>query len=190
MGLCPQSWHRVWVSLPKNPEYRQKMDKTLDQPTPLTPLFVDLDETLTPTDTLWEAVFALIKKQPLMLVFIPFWLAKGKAEFKTEVTKRLTLAPEDIPLRPEIMDFITAEKEKGRAVYLATASDEHQARPLFEHLGIFDGLICSKNGENLKSEKKRDAIKAMAQENHGSEAYGYIGDTTADRPIWATAEEV
>ena len=47
------------------------------------PLAVDLDGTLTAADLLWETVFALIKKHPLCLFLMPFWLLRGgKARLK------------------------------------------------------------------------------------------------------------
>jgi 4-hydroxybenzoate polyprenyltransferase len=46
------------------------------------PLIVDLDGTLTPTDTLVESVIQVIKGNPLNLVKLPFWLLKGRSAFK------------------------------------------------------------------------------------------------------------
>ena len=45
-------------------------------------LCVDLDGTLIKSDLLWEGVVALLKSNPLLLLRIPFWLLKGKANLK------------------------------------------------------------------------------------------------------------
>ena len=43
------------------------------------PLAVDLDGTLIATDLLWEGLFILLKKNPLYLFLVPFWLLRGPA---------------------------------------------------------------------------------------------------------------
>ena len=50
------------------------------------PLVVDLDGTLTLTDTLHEQVVALLKKNPFLNLLLMFlWLLQGKAKFKDEI---------------------------------------------------------------------------------------------------------
>ena len=43
------------------------------------PLVVDLDDTLTPTDTLVESVVRLLKKSPLKLFRLALLLPRGKS---------------------------------------------------------------------------------------------------------------
>ena len=43
------------------------------------PLVVDLDGTLTPTDTLVESGIRLIRSSPGTLLRMPFWLLSGRA---------------------------------------------------------------------------------------------------------------
>mgnify|MGYP001385650775 CR=1 FL=1 len=52
---------------------------------------VDLDGTLTFTDTLHESVVALIRDNPLMLFALPFWLVQGKSVFKAKLAVRQSL---------------------------------------------------------------------------------------------------
>ena len=59
------------------------------------PLFVDLDGTLVRTDTLVESVLALLRRRPLMLFVLPFWLLRGKALLKEEIARRVELSVED-----------------------------------------------------------------------------------------------
>ena len=49
-------------------------------------LCVDLDGTLISTDLLWESVLLLIKTQPWQIAAFPFWIAKGRAYFKLQVS--------------------------------------------------------------------------------------------------------
>ena len=48
---------------------------------------VDLDGTLTLTDTLHESVIALVRDKPLLLFALPFWLASGRATLKARVAE-------------------------------------------------------------------------------------------------------
>jgi hypothetical protein len=57
---------------------REEDVTTSDKP----PLVVDLDGTLTPTDTLVECVVKLLKQSLTNLFRLTLWLPKGKAPFK------------------------------------------------------------------------------------------------------------
>ncbi|MEO7861877.1 MAG: 4-hydroxybenzoate polyprenyltransferase, partial [Nitrospirales bacterium] len=61
------------------------------------PLVVDLDGTLTPADTLVESLIQLIKRTPLNLLLLPFWLLKGRAAFKDAVATRTSIAVDRLP---------------------------------------------------------------------------------------------
>jgi len=54
------------------------------------PIVVDLDGTLTPTNTLVESVIKLVKHSPIILLLLPFWMLKGRASFKTAIATRVT----------------------------------------------------------------------------------------------------
>lgn len=51
------------------------------------PLVVDLDGTLTTTDTLMESVIRAIQRKPGTLLRMPLWLAGGRASFKAKVAE-------------------------------------------------------------------------------------------------------
>ena len=67
------------------------------------PLVVDLDGTLVKTDLLIETVFSLLKKQPLCLFLLPVWMMHGKACFKQEVARRVSLDIASLPFRSELI---------------------------------------------------------------------------------------
>ena len=50
---------------------------------------VDLDGTLTLTDTLYEAALALIRVKPFMLFVLPFWLIMGRDASQVESCRKL-----------------------------------------------------------------------------------------------------
>jgi len=146
------------------------------------PLVIDLDGTLTPTDTLLESVIKLVKQSPLNIVRLARWLLKGKAEFKGLVAANSFTSPETLPYRDELLDYLSQEKESGRQLVLATASHKIVAEGVSQHLGIFDEIIAT-DSINLKGKNKLDAIQ-----NAIGEEFVYAGDSAADIPIWKTAK--
>ncbi len=94
----------------------------------LFPLCVDLDGTLIATDLLWESLFAMIRKRPMDLVRLPFWLLGGRANLKRRIAERVVLDPGTLPYRAEVIGFLEEEKARGRRLVLATAADRRLAR--------------------------------------------------------------
>jgi 4-hydroxybenzoate polyprenyltransferase/phosphoserine phosphatase len=147
------------------------------------PLVLDLDGTLTPTDTLAESVIQLIKREPLALLRLPMWLLYGRATLKDQVAKRTSLSVETLPFRQALLDYARAEKAKGRRVLLATAAHRSIAERVAAKLEIFDEVLASGAGSNLKSKTKLDAIRAQCPDG-----FVYAGDSSADLPIWNQAD--
>lgn len=102
------------------------------------PLVVDLDGTLTPTDTLLESVIQLVKQSPSSLVFLPLWLLRGRAGFKEAIAARVAIDPEKLPYNAPLLEYLREEKSKGRRIILATAAHHSIAESVATHLGIFD----------------------------------------------------
>lgn len=146
------------------------------------PLVVDLDGTLTPTDTLIESVVKLVKQSPLNLLRLPLWLLKGRAGFKETIALHASIAPEHLPYRERLLAYLLEEKANGRQIILATAAHRSIADGVSAHLGFFDKVIATQSGRNLKGKTKLQAI----QESVG-EVFVYAGDSLADLPIWQAA---
>lgn len=141
-----------------------------------TPLCVDLDGTLVKSDTLVDSVFMLIKRKPLVALKLPIWLLGGKARFKAEIANRVQLSPETLPYNAPLLEFLRAEHASGRRIYLATASDERQARNIAEWVGVFDGVIATAGAKNLAGKAKLEAIEQQLPGN----GFEYIGNAPAD----------
>lgn len=150
--------------------------------TDMPPLVVDLDGTLTPTDTLAESVVKLVKKSPLNLVRLALLLPKGKAAFKRFVAANSTVSPATLPYHEPLLDYLRSEREGGRRLILATASHKTIAAGVSAHLGIFDEVIAT-DITNLKGKNKLDAIRKAIGED-----FVYAGDSAADLPIWESAK--
>ena len=145
------------------------------------PLCVDLDGTLVRTDTLAESVLALLPTPHALPMLAA--LARGRAGFKAHV---VALAPPDpalLPYNEALLDWLRTEREAGRRLVLATASNEATAQLIAAHLGIFDEVIASSPTRNLKGAAKAEALV----ERFGERGFVYAGDTTADLAVWARA---
>ncbi len=146
------------------------------------PLVVDLDGTLTPTDTLHESLIQMAKRSPLSLLRLPLALLKGKAAFKEEIAAHTSIDPAQLPYRQDVLDYLRAEKALGRQIILATAAHASIARKIAEHLDLFDQVLAIESGHNLKGVAKLQSIRAEV-----GEKFAYAGDSTADLPIWKAA---
>ena len=147
------------------------------------PLVVDLDGTLTPTDTLLESVVKVVKQSPLNLLRMPFWLMRGRAGFKEAIAAHASISGEHLPYRASLLDYLREEKRKGRMIVLATAAHHSIACNVARHLGLFDKVLATQAGHNLKGRAKLQAI----QEQVGP-CFVYAGDSKADIPIWQAAK--
>ncbi|PWC34730.1 hypothetical protein TSO352_27100 [Azospirillum sp. TSO35-2] len=147
------------------------------------PLFVDLDGTLLKTDLLYESLFGLIKDRPWTALLVPVWLAGGKARLKAELARRVTIDPAALVYNPAVLERLEAERRRGRRLVLATAAHHRYADAIAAHLGLFDQVLASNDGVNLKSERKCAAIRAQVP----SGVFDYMGNDAADFAIWRAA---
>ena len=147
------------------------------------PLVTDLDGTLVATDTLVESVLSLCRRKLSTLLFLPVWLFRGKAALKSEIAKRIQLDPAGLPYRQDVVEYLRAERAKGRRIVLATASHETTAAAVATHLGLFDQVLASTDAKNLKGTAKRDELVKL----FGARGFDYIGDSNSDIPVWAAS---
>ncbi len=148
------------------------------------PLCVDLDGTLVKLDTLHQALFLLLRREPTSLFKIPGWILKGKAYLKDQVMQRVELDASALPYNTELLEYLKKEHATGRKLILATASNYRTANAVAAHLGFFDKVLASNEETNLRHNRKLEAIKAKFP------TFGYIGNDKADFPIWEEAAEI
>ena len=143
------------------------------------PLVVDLDGTLLRTDLLLESGFRLIKQRPWLVLFMPFWLLKGRAYLKRKIFQEVQLDVSLLPPREELLTWLRDEKARGRRLILATASDYQQACTVAEPLGLFDTVLGSDGRRNLKGREKLKTIVDVCGKD-----FDYIGNSSSDLAIW------
>jgi 4-hydroxybenzoate polyprenyltransferase len=146
---------------------------------------VDLDGTLTLTDTLYEAALVLARSKPIMLCLLPFWLVKSVAYFKLKVAENSVLDVTTLPYNAPFIDWLKEQKARGKTIVLCTAANELIARNVYKHFDLFDDFIASDETTNLKSANKRKEL----EDKYGEHGYDYAGNSSADLEVWAGAAQ-
>lgn len=147
------------------------------------PLCVDLDGTLIHSDLLLESFLLLIKRNPLYLLLVPFWLMQGKAGLKRQIASRVQLDGSALPYTKPLLDWLRGQKEQGRAVWLCTASDSRLAQAVADHVGFFDGVMASDGQLNLSGANKA----AELVKRFGDKGFDYCGNEKVDLAVWRHA---
>ena len=107
------------------------------------PLAVDLDGTLIRTDMLWESLARLLRQNPLAMFAVLFWWMRGRAHLKQQLAARVTVDASALPYHTEFLAWLKSQKQSGRKLILATASDIKMAEPVARHVGLFDEVLAS-----------------------------------------------
>ena len=145
------------------------------------PLVVDLDGTLCRTDTLWENFFSAWRLCWWLPFAAPLWLIAGRDRLKARLAQIALPAVECLPWNLSVVDALRDARGLGRRCVLATAANERIANACAAHLGLFDTVLASSDGVNLKGSVKAEMLVAR----FGVGGFDYIGDSRADLPVWA-----
>lgn len=148
------------------------------------PLCVDLDGTLIHSDLLLESFMLLLKRNPLYLLLLPFWLLQGKAALKAEIARRVELDAAALPYNREFLLWLQTQHESGREVWLCTASNRRLAERVAAHLGMFAGVLASSDEYNLSGRSKAQALV----EKFGAKNFDYCANHAVDLAIWRVSQ--
>ncbi len=154
-------------------------------PISLPPLCVDLDGTLVRSDTLVESVLSVVRPAPQRLFGLVAALKRGKARFKAYVAERSGMEVDTLPYQAAFLAFLQEQKAAGRKLVLVTAAHRTVADQVAQHLGLFDVVMASDEGCNLKAKAKRDRLVA----EFGEGGFDYAGNSHADLPVWAACRK-
>jgi 4-hydroxybenzoate polyprenyltransferase/phosphoserine phosphatase len=159
-----------------------------DTPPPATdphalPLYVDMDGTLTPSDTLYESVMLFVRSSPLNLLRLLAWLFLGKAGFKRRLADAVRPDPARLPYHGGFLQFLRGEHARGRPLVLASAADARIVREVAEHIGVFSDTLGTEDGPNLSKGNKHEAIAAHARAA-GHTQWAYAGNSADDLAVW------
>jgi 4-hydroxybenzoate polyprenyltransferase len=150
------------------------------------PLVVALEGCLVSTDLLIECLFLLAKDKPLEVLRLPWWLARGRAQFKQNLARKVSPDVHTLPYRRDLLAYLEAEKRAGRRLILATAMDEAVAHLVAREIGLFDAVLASDGTTDLAGEQMRKRLVA----EFGMGGFDYAGHSRGDRAIWRAARRV
>jgi 4-hydroxybenzoate polyprenyltransferase len=127
-----------------------------------------------------ETFLILINRNILYLLCVPFWLLKGKANLKAEIAKRVKINPDTLPYNLLFIEWLQAERNTGRTLWLCTATNYRLANVVAEYLDIFSGVLASSDETNLSGRAK--AVKLVEQ--FGKKRFYYCANNYSDLVIW------
>ena len=123
------------------------------------PLVVDLDGTLIKTDLLWESLARLLRQNPLRFFQVLFWWTRGRAFLKQQLARRITIDSATLPFNEPFLKFLREQKDGGRKIILATASDLQMAKPVADYTGLFDEVLGSDGKTNLAQREQTQGAR-------------------------------
>lgn len=127
----------------------------------------------------------LASHKPWLAFLLPLVLLRGRPALKRFVAGHAPLDPSSLPWRESVVEFARGEKTRGRRVVLATAADRLVAEQVASHLGVFDQVVATDLGANLKGVEKVAAIHNRLN----TKEFDYVGDSRSDLPVFATARK-
>jgi 4-hydroxybenzoate polyprenyltransferase len=148
------------------------------------PLCVDLDGTLVKSDTFFDSLMVLARRDPLALLSAPLWAIQGKAHLKSQVASRVALDVTHLPYNRPLLDYLRDEHAAGRKLYLATGADRSLAERVAAHLGIFDEVMASDGAVNLTGNNKLRHL----EQRFAPRGFDYIGNALPDLPLLKSAQ--
>ena len=162
------------------------MTDTLTSPAKIAhsrPLVVDLDGTLCKTDTLWECFFVAWRVHWWLPLASVIWMLSGRSKLKARLAAIALPDVAELPWNPAVIDALRSARASGQRTMLATAANVRIAQACADELGLFDEVLASDGVVNLKGQTKAQALVVR----FGPGGFDYVGDSTADMPVWAVA---
>ena len=134
---------------------KQSFHQTMIQ---FSPIYVDLDGTVSMTDTMLESMLIFLKKNPFNFFKLLFWLCSGRLNFKRQLANSVTLPPESLLFNDAFVAYLKQQKNLGCPIILASASMHSVVQDVAKYLNIFTDAFGSE-ATNLKGEAKLQAIR-------------------------------
>ena len=139
------------------------------------PLCVSCEHALLKTDIFHEAIFLLIKRNPLYIFQLPFRLLGGKSTLKQRLPEQVQINWRTVPLRTGVVERMRSAHDGNRQVFLLTSMPETWARDLSAELTYTEILFSSEKASD-GSERAQARLTSL----FGSKGYDYIGGGRQD----------
>lgn len=148
--------------------------------TKLIPLCVDLDGTLIRTDTMWDSMRWLVKRNPFRLLSFFIWWGGGRAHLKRQLARHARFDVAKLHYHRALIEWLKEEKRAGRKLVLVTAADQSMGERVAAHVGLFDEVMGSDGRRNLRGHTKREHLNGC----FGKRGYDYAGNSSVDLQVW------
>lgn len=148
-------------------------------------LVVDLDGTLLRSDILYESFWSAFGRDWRSPLAALVAVGSGRAALKAHLAQAARLDVTTLPYDPAVIAYVEAWRLGGGRTALVTASDQTIANQVAGHLGLFDEVYGSDGHVNLKGVAKADFLA----QHFSTSGYTYMGDATADLPVWQRARK-
>lgn len=169
-----ETWHEVEAQRQAAPVPEQPAEPVL---------VVDLDQSLSRSDTLYETVLQIAAREPWRAWRLLFAARRGSAPFKAAAAARLVPDPAGLLFNDEVLDEIERARQAGRSVVLVSGAAQAVVDAVAAHLGIFDAAFGSNQAHNLTGRHKAEFVRGR----YGDGGYDYIGDSHIDVAVWQHA---
>jgi phosphoserine phosphatase len=147
------------------------------------PIVVDLDGTIIKTDLLLEAANQFVGRRPYRILLLLLWLSRGRPYLKSRLARQFQLDASSLPYNAEVLSWLREQRAAGRRMVMATASHRLLAEKVAVYLEVFDEVLATDGGVNLKARAKRDCLVSR----FGEGGFDYVGDSKADMEVWKAA---
>ena len=149
------------------------------------PIVVDLDDTLARTDFFFESLLVFIKQNPINIFYAIYWLMlNDRAYLKSKIAQAVDIDVTTIPLNKPLIQWLGNKKKLGHEIILATATHRKYADDVANHVGLFNQVLATEDGFNLKGVNKEKKLIEL----FGLKGFIYVGDSKADLRVWRSAE--
>lgn len=148
------------------------------------PIVVDLDGTLTLSDTLHESAAIAFFRKPLALVRAFAKLRNGRNSLKAALASEIDLTDQLLPLREDLVDWLNEKAAEGHEIHLCSAADQSVVDKVAKRVGIFASAVGS-NCSNLKGSEKAKYLTERFPEG-----FIYAGDHAADLAVWKVSQGI
>ena len=145
------------------------------------PLAVDLDGTLIRGDVFTMQLVRFATRAPWRLPQLLLWFVNGRAYVKARLAAYAP-DPATLPYDERVVEWLRAEKARGRTIVLASASDRNAVEAVAKHVGLFDRVFASDGRINLKARRKAEALAGAFPQG-----FVYAGNEGADLKVWEAA---
>lgn len=145
------------------------------------PIYVDLDHSLLRTSLTLESLLGAVKRSPLVLFALPWWLLRGVRHLRARLEGFNGIDATTLPLRGDLVEYLKAQNQSGRRTILVTAAAGQLASGVSRQAGLAADVL------GVPPEARTADARAQLISSHAGGAFAYAGSSAADLPVWRAA---